>query len=291
MSEALNTLGVEFDNLTVIQRDSLTLPAKGMLIFNVDDNRIERNDGTPSVPDWVPIYAEKTIQVNLPALGQVVVPQVNQENYMFANVEFFLFTKIVPSQILTPDAQPGVGGPGPIGNTGNVMNDNNNFGNICYNNFAAASTNDLAFYTMDMGAPIPTPDRLVIKWWQFNNYVANSFRVEASNVWDPDPLNTANWTTILGGLTGTNIIGNFQYINLPPAVASNYQYWRVFCEQGFPAGIPFMVVNEMTLQTAQTIYRSIEDYDDVTFFFDGSGQLTVQNLDNVNTTLTVRYRL
>lgn len=289
MSEALNTLGVELDNLTVAQRDALTDPAKGMVIFNVEDNRIERNDGTPSVPDWVPIYAEKTVQVNLPALGQIVVPQVNQDNYMFANVEFFLYTKVVPTQILTPDAQPGVGGPGPIGNLGaNITN--NSFGDLCYNNFAAASTTNLAFYTFDFGAPIATPDRLEIKWWQFNNYVSNNFRIEASNVWDPDPTNTANWTTILGGQDGTNVLGNYQYINLPPA-GTNFQYWRVFSLSGFPGGVPFMVVNEMEFQLAQTIYRSIEDYDNVTFFFDGSGQLTVQNLDNVDTTLTVRYRL
>jgi hypothetical protein len=289
MSRGLNATGIEFDNLTVIQRDALTLPAKGMLIFNVDDNRIERNDGTALVPDWVPIYAEKTIQVNLPALGEVTIPQVSPDNYMFGQVEFFLYNKVVPTQILTPDAQPGVGGPGPIGNLGAEMVDNNR-SNISYNNFAAASTNDLAFYTFDFGAPIAIPDRLEIDWWRFNFYVANAFRIEASNVWDPDPLNTANWTTILGGLTGTNITGTRQFINLP-AVPTNYQYWRVFCEQGFPVGIPFMIVNEMEFQNAETIFKSIEDSDEVVMFFNPSEELVVQNVDDVDTVLTVRYRL
>lgn len=55
MSEALNTLGVEFDNLTTIQRNALTLPAKGMLIWHLDENRLEINKGTAAVPKWEPV--------------------------------------------------------------------------------------------------------------------------------------------------------------------------------------------------------------------------------------------
>jgi hypothetical protein len=55
MSEALNVLGVELDNLTTVQRDGLTLPAKGMIIWHLDENRLEVNRGTAVVPKWEPV--------------------------------------------------------------------------------------------------------------------------------------------------------------------------------------------------------------------------------------------
>lgn len=50
MSLFLNQL--ELDNITTLERNALTLPKKGLLIFNVDTNQHEYNSGTPASPVW-----------------------------------------------------------------------------------------------------------------------------------------------------------------------------------------------------------------------------------------------
>ena len=110
------------------------------------------------------VDAEKTITAPLEALSTVTLPQVTRENYLLGTVEFFVYVTINPTQILTP-TQPSTGEP-VIGNLGANMV-NNNLGDICYNNFGAASGYDLPFYTFDFGAPIANIDRFIINWWQF----------------------------------------------------------------------------------------------------------------------------
>ena len=44
--------GVLFPRMTSLQRDSIILPAAGLVIFNTSGNRIEINRGTRVVPQW-----------------------------------------------------------------------------------------------------------------------------------------------------------------------------------------------------------------------------------------------
>jgi hypothetical protein len=228
--------------------------------------------------------SEATVSVNLTGLSTVRVPEVTKDNFIFGQVEFFIYVEISAAAILTP-TQPSTGEP-VIGNLGANIN-NNNLGDLCYNNFGAASGYDLPFYTFDFGAPIDTVDQLWIKWWQFNNYVPNVFRIEAANVWNPVPV-PGDWTTIVGGLTGTNVLGNQQEVNITNSTP--YRYWRIYIEEPFPLSQIFMVCNEMEFRSGSVTYESIEDSDSVDMYFDADGVLNVQNINTTDTTLTVRYK-
>lgn len=46
--------GLLIPRMTTAQRDAIVLPAKSLIIFNTTTNRFEYNDGTPTVPNWVP---------------------------------------------------------------------------------------------------------------------------------------------------------------------------------------------------------------------------------------------
>lgn len=52
MSESLKAIGVAYDNLTIAERDILSDPEKGMVIYNDDSSELEINQGSPAVPDW-----------------------------------------------------------------------------------------------------------------------------------------------------------------------------------------------------------------------------------------------
>jgi hypothetical protein len=226
--------------------------------------------------------SEATVSVNVGAFSTLRIPEVTKDNYIFGNVEFFVYSKIAPTQILVP-VQPSTGEP-VIGNLEANIN-NNILTDICYNNFGAASGYDLPFYTFDYGSPV-TVDRFRIWWWQFNNYVPNVFRIEANNSWNPVP--DGSWTTIEGGLTGTNISGNIQDVLINDNTP--YRYWRMYIETPFPASVFFIVCREMEGQSAGNVYESIENSSDVNFYFDADGILNVENLIGTDTQLTVRYK-
>jgi hypothetical protein len=216
----------------------------------------------------------------LTANGVVSVSEVTRDCYISGNAEIFQFSKIAEQAIITPEYTRQDNSFGPIGNLGANMT-NSNLGDLCYNNFGAAGTDDLPFYTFDFGAGnAQAPDRFKIYWYQFNNYVGDPFRIEAS-----DDLNT--WTTIVGGLTGTNIAGNIQDVDLTNTTP--FRYWRLFCEGGFPNGTAFMVVREIIPQQAGTIYESIEDSSNFSLYFDADGILQVESFYNLDVDITINY--
>jgi len=47
--------GILLPRLSGINRGSILLPAKGLLIFNLDNNSVEVNSGTPSAPNWISV--------------------------------------------------------------------------------------------------------------------------------------------------------------------------------------------------------------------------------------------
>lgn len=49
----LNIFSISFDNLTTAQRNAIVLPAKGLVIFNSDEDKLQINEGTPAAPVWV----------------------------------------------------------------------------------------------------------------------------------------------------------------------------------------------------------------------------------------------
>jgi hypothetical protein len=49
---SLNVLGVAYDQLKTAERDALTLPEYGLVVFNTDVNSLQINLGTPAVPEW-----------------------------------------------------------------------------------------------------------------------------------------------------------------------------------------------------------------------------------------------
>lgn len=48
-----NNQGFLFPRLTTINRNVITLPAKGLTIFNTTTNQLEINVGTPAIPVWI----------------------------------------------------------------------------------------------------------------------------------------------------------------------------------------------------------------------------------------------
>ena len=226
----------------------------------------------------IELNLESTLTRTIPGQTSLKIDEVTRENFVFGSVEFFVYSKITPTQILVPIQDPPPSGAETgIGNLGNEMVDNN-IGSISYNNFGAATPVNLPFYTFDFGVG-KSVDRFKIYWYQFNNYVANLFRIEASN-------NNSDWVTIEDNLVGTNIVGNIQDVDISDN--TEYQYWRMFCYSGF--GNPnFIVIREMEALTAGTVFESIESSNDVSFYFDDEGKLNVENLNSINTELTVRY--
>ena len=53
--------GVLVPRLTTLQRNSITNPAKGLLVFNTTLNLFEYNSGTPATPSWIAINTDPTI--------------------------------------------------------------------------------------------------------------------------------------------------------------------------------------------------------------------------------------
>jgi hypothetical protein len=49
----MNIFSIAFDNLTTAQRNAIVLPAKGLVIFNSDEDKLQINEGTPAAPVWV----------------------------------------------------------------------------------------------------------------------------------------------------------------------------------------------------------------------------------------------
>jgi len=220
------------------------------------------------------LYKELNLTRTIPALSSLIVEEITRENFIFGTIEFFEYSKIFASQILVPLQNGNL-----IGSLGAAMVDNN-FGSISYNNFGAATSINLPFYVFDFGAS-QRVDRFQINWWQTNNYVAGTFRIEAST-------DNFNWNTIVDNLAGTNIIGNVQYIDILDN--TEYQFWRMFVYNGFPTNGQFVVITQMIPQLAGTKYDSIESSNDVVFYFDSNGKFNIENLKTTATDLVVRYK-
>jgi hypothetical protein len=224
---------------------------------------------------------EGVVTNNLPPFQVISIPEVTKDNYIFSDVSFFQYSKVGAVNILTPNKTDGSGA---IGNLSANIN-NNNFSDLCYNNFGTPSATNLAYYTFDFGSP-KSLDRWYIRWWQVNQYVPQYFRIEGNNTWSPDPTDPT-WNTVVDNLTGTNIISRNQYINILDDTP--YQYWRMFVYTGF--GGQFMVCTEMTPETAGTLYESITDSNRVTMYFNSDGVLQVESLTNIDVSVTARYKI
>ena len=57
----MNIFSIAFDNLTTAQRNAIVLPAKGLVIFNVTDNKLQINEGTSGSPVWVDASGQSLI--------------------------------------------------------------------------------------------------------------------------------------------------------------------------------------------------------------------------------------
>jgi hypothetical protein len=57
----LNIFSVAFDNLTTAQRNAIASPAKGLVIFNVTENKLQINEGTSGAPVWADASGESLI--------------------------------------------------------------------------------------------------------------------------------------------------------------------------------------------------------------------------------------
>lgn len=77
--------------LSTSQRDAISLPAKGLLIYNTSTNQMEVNFGTPEVPEWrttiysvtgLAISAEDTARWNLNAGWTVRVSEMGDTVYL-----------------------------------------------------------------------------------------------------------------------------------------------------------------------------------------------------------------
>jgi hypothetical protein len=51
----LNTNGTVYDSYSTINRDNITDPKNGLVIFNTDNRQLEINLGTPEIPNWQPV--------------------------------------------------------------------------------------------------------------------------------------------------------------------------------------------------------------------------------------------
>jgi hypothetical protein len=75
--------------MTTTQRNGITSPATGLIVYNTDDDCIQVNNGTPATPNWVCLGAAPTntaiiANTNNPTYtGQNVVIDVNPGAHLF----------------------------------------------------------------------------------------------------------------------------------------------------------------------------------------------------------------
>jgi len=64
--------GLLIPRMTTVQRDAISSPATGLIIYNTDNNKFQFNQGTPGVPDWVNLVSGLAGDVfGSGALGQI----------------------------------------------------------------------------------------------------------------------------------------------------------------------------------------------------------------------------
>ena len=88
------TSGFLLPRMTSVQRDAISTPAIGLLIFNTDNNTIETNLGTTAVPDWSEITSNNT-QSGTYNVGST------STGWSYYNVVFATTFTAVPAIILT----------------------------------------------------------------------------------------------------------------------------------------------------------------------------------------------
>lgn len=64
-----NNSGVLIPRLTTAQRDAISNPAEGLLVYNTDTNCLSQNTGTTTTPDWVCISGNVVRFFYLPSLN------------------------------------------------------------------------------------------------------------------------------------------------------------------------------------------------------------------------------
>ncbi len=71
------TKGLLLPRMTTTQRDAISSPATGLIIYNTTNSRYEYNSGTPASPNWIPIISNTSIGLNMPAQFSVTGSPVN----------------------------------------------------------------------------------------------------------------------------------------------------------------------------------------------------------------------
>ncbi len=65
--------GMLIPRMTTAQRNAIILPAKGLMIYNLDCDNFNYNAGTPALPNWVALNAAITLQAPGPISGSTTV--------------------------------------------------------------------------------------------------------------------------------------------------------------------------------------------------------------------------
>lgn len=65
--------GMLVPRMTTVQRNAIPLPAKGLMIYNIDCDNFNYNSGTPTAPNWVALNPAMTLATPGPISGPVSV--------------------------------------------------------------------------------------------------------------------------------------------------------------------------------------------------------------------------